>query len=553
MGYISAINALSPASLARFGDPLGQTGSFATTGHSNPAAGMLGSPAPVFGEPSITNSEVSTCMRTGGASPGFTWQFAPRDLPYGTSFAFVTRVKFNASTAQMLFVDNTGTGYNLRCFRNSSGFLVFAMWVGSMRTITATTKAMAAGTAYTVACVVDYQSGPYTTTLRAYVDGVQVATGTWGGPPDGVYNGVYVGRGGNSTTTAGPPNAYFQGFAIFDRALSASEIQGIHNGALEPPPAPISSTGATKALSVSSSAGTQSTTPVVFSTGQPQALAVETSAGSTSLQDVVFANGTVSQMTLVGTEGRMPIPSPIILDILDDTLNRAPTSVTVTVDSAVDDSTLTFAIDGTDVATLEADSNGSLGPSSIPVASTYGAGQHTLSVTDGDTSAEAPFWLERDAPTSPRVVGPDAAPVAIPGAEGRYVLQDLMPGGLGSYVLPISPARWDGALIERTATATRTTSVHGPHRISGGTPSLLEWTLAGYCPDQAMHAQLEAFGDLNRRLWLIDHRGRAWKVAITDLRLTPRKRQLDGHDFNDWAHDYEMQVVVFSEQWETPA
>jgi len=248
------------------------------------------------------------------------------------------------------------------------------------------------------------------------------------------------------------------------------------------------------------------------------------------------------------------------LQILDPTLLQAPTSVQVQVFNLDPSAEITFDIDGTEVYTATADSTGFLGQTSIPVAEALGdAGTHTLTATSaGRTPDSQNFTIKREPNLALHALGPDAEPVAIsgtigPNGERHFVLQDLMPDGLGSWVMDPSPTSWNPPYVHKATNVEHTTAGSGRYEITESLLGPMDFTLAGYCPDETFYNHLLDYDGLKRRFYLIDHRNRAWIVAFTGTELKPRKRQQDQDGtFTDWAHDYTIHAVVFNQRWKVP-
>lgn len=251
-----------------------------------------------------------------------------------------------------------------------------------------------------------------------------------------------------------------------------------------------------------------------------------------------------------------PMPG---LSVLDKTLTRAPTSATVVFTGGIASTEVIFDIDGTEVYRATTDSDGELSPTSIPIPEPLGAGTHTVTATQvGARASSDTFTLARDPSPYPIVRGPDAQAVDVPGAVSvngsrDWVLQDLMPGGLGSYILPVSPSTMTSPHVERLLQAAHTTSRTGRFHVNEGGPAPVEWQFSGYCPTQAMLDKLVAYGELNRRFYVIDHRGRAWKVTFVNVDASPRLRHTYNGVASDWGHDYTVSALVFDQQWVTPA
>lgn len=245
------------------------------------------------------------------------------------------------------------------------------------------------------------------------------------------------------------------------------------------------------------------------------------------------------------------------LEVLSGPLRAAPTAVVVTVDGGLPLDDVEFKVDGVltgDEAAL--DQTGSLDPTSINVADGYAKGEHIVSVHSktSNLAGQGTFTLQRGPYISLQVVGLDAPPVEIPAANTstgvrRWVLQDLMPGGLGSWVMPRNPSSMSAPEFQRTLSQAHTTANDGQYHLASVARAAVEWTFGGYVDTQLEQQKLEAYGELNRRFYVIDHRSRAWIVAFRALEIVPRKRQQDDDGFNDWAADYTVNALIYDQNW----
>jgi hypothetical protein len=174
--------------------------------------------------------------------------------------------------------------------------------------------------------------------------------------------------------------------------------------------------------------------------------------------------------------------------------------------------------------------------------------------------ASETFTLKKGPVAALVVAGMDAQAVEVPGAvehdTRHWVFQDLMPeldGGLGSYILPINPARMTSPHLEHAMSGRHTTARDGQYHVfqAGAIPK--EWEFSGYCPSQEMQEALERYRDLNRRFYIIDHRNRAWKVVLTNVDFVPRLRHVFNDVLTDWGSDYTITATIFSQEWVTPA
>lgn len=516
-----------------------------------------------LGNPSITPVEVGTCLGL-TVDGGRLWNVNYWPL-VGNTFWF--RIQFNVVAPRNICHDpQTTARWGLR--QLADGRLQYysrATNSGAYNVFTGN-QALVAGQPYSVAITRRVEGAGMV--IEIWIDGVLDASATYASQytdarDDFAFNA-------NKADEPGYLNAYLQYFAAFNYALSAGQQEQLQ-AAIVPPPPPIYGSGTTQPATISTPAGT-STEPF-YGPGSPQAVVVAAASGlatephygtgdplslllatpDATVQRNPYRVGGTQGLDLSKGAGHPRVTKPVELFIEDSALDRAPTAIVATVENSTPGATLTFSVDSVSAYTATADSTGALGRTSVPVGSSYAAGAHVLSVSDGTTSAEAAFTLARDGATPARVVAADAPAALVPDAQGRWALQDALPGGLGSWVMDPNPTTWSGPLYELDAEPSTPTSVGGRSRISGGNQKALEWSLEGYCPDETFYNQLEAYAALNRRLWVIDHRGRAWKCAIIDLQLEPRKRQRTTEGFNDWAHDYSLSLAVLDPDWSEPS
>lgn len=260
------------------------------------------------------------------------------------------------------------------------------------------------------------------------------------------------------------------------------------------------------------------------------------------------------EFTMPGGNAR--VIGPMELALAEEELERAPTTLEVTVSNCAELDDLTFAIDGVDVFVETSDVDGFLDSTSIPVPD-LAAGTHTLTVTSAVKGVSSTtFTLARGAAAHPAIKAPDADPIFIPASQDgdrfHWVLQDLAPGGLGSWVMPVSPTSMTNPHRRRDIAVQHTTAINGVDHAFEGHMSPLDWQFAGYCPDQEFYNLLRAYMNLNRRFYVIDHRGRAWTVAGVSVDLRPRKRQSVDGALSDWHHDYTANCALLDQTWKEP-
>lgn len=268
--------------------------------------------------------------------------------------------------------------------------------------------------------------------------------------------------------------------------------------------------------------------------------------------------GLAQQVTFDVIEGDLYAPEPPTLGILTPTLVRAPTVVRISIVNAVPNQDFIISIDDEELWVVTSDPEGMVDAVEIPV-DDQDAGTHTVEAVSLSDTLVGEFTLEYDAPPAPPNRAADLDPIAVPeavdGSRFHWVLQDLLPvDGLGSWVMPISPTSMSNPHLRKNASVVHTTSPNsGQFHVSEAWLPPTDWQFAGYCPDQAFHDHLTAYADLNRRFYVIDHRGRAWTVAALGVEIKPRQRQReDGGVFNDWAGDYTFTVQLLDQDWKEP-
>ncbi len=257
--------------------------------------------------------------------------------------------------------------------------------------------------------------------------------------------------------------------------------------------------------------------------------------------------------------------SLLVVQVDSPEVLSAPSSLVASVFETFGEDDLIFTIDGHEVLRQESDPDGAVEFVSVPVPDLRDAnknhimqpGTHLLEVTQGSGIGAIEFNVVDPPQAVPEEVSPDAPPAYIPGAiqpDGtrRWVFQDLMPDGIGSWVMFMNPQEMDTPPFMRELTAEPTTAseeLGGQFHIWENEWSPVEWTFRGYCPSKEMREKLEAYDSLERRWYLHDHRGRAWKVVAQHLDLTPRLTQIWNGEYTDEGHDYAFTVMVTEREW----
>lgn len=358
-------------------------------------------------------------------------------------------------------------------------------------------------------------------------------------------------------------------------------------------------------------------TDVAFSLPFPQSRSIDQTTESESTASVTPQLVVTASIALTGSGSvdiaseSISFTPVYALMILDPVLNNpAPTSLTFILTGASPGELylFTFDDDTSTVYAAEADSSGSVGPASITVPIEHGAiGTHTLRATrvapevidagipssiyealfdyDGGSStttgtiildggtpgtsftdltdievASAEFLLTRAPAASPTTMGADAQAVALPGAISHdtrhWVFQDLLgaeDGGIGSFILPRNPREMTSPHLEHVFNSRHTTAITGRHHVFQTAMVPHEWTFTGLCFTQEQQEAMEAFRNLNRRFYIIDHRNRAWKCIIQNMEFTPRLRTNFNGVLTDWASEYTCTAIVLDQNWVTPA
>jgi hypothetical protein len=291
---------------------------------------------------------------------------------------------------------------------------------------------------------------------------------------------------------------------------------------------------------------------------RPAAVSLVAVATLTPTADVTHIGivGTTTVITVSVDSGDTPTFETMELVIADPTQRRAPTSVQVILNGADPGESVDFTVGThtTVVWTLEADSNGSIFLGSVDIpgdidGDSINAGTHTLhatGVTSGKVASDT-FTLAWGPSAYPIVQSPDVDPVEISGRGNRWALQDPMPGGLGSWIMVPSPSSMSEPHLSKLVTVDHSTNpMDGRYHIEVADIGVKQWSFSGFCPDQAFYETLASYAELNRRFYVIDHRGRAWKVTFTQFDPTLRKRLInDDGTPQDWAADYTVTATIY--------
>lgn len=260
---------------------------------------------------------------------------------------------------------------------------------------------------------------------------------------------------------------------------------------------------------------------------------------------------------LLGFESDLIVMNPLInVSVLEDAVDRAPSTITVAVSGGEPLAAWTLTIDGTTVLTGEFNSEGGTGLLSVPVMPAYGlSGSHTVEVSQvaltGDTvTGSDTFIVVRDPAAYPTGPAEDEPPVPVAGAVQRWVFQDPLPSGIGSWVMPANPRTMTSPHFEKALRGRHTTAPRsGQYHVTEGGQVVKQWQFGGQTWDPEVVAKLKEYFALQRRIYIIDHRSRAWKVALEDLQLTPHLQQNFDGEQTDWGHDWQVTCTILDQNW----
>jgi hypothetical protein len=222
-------------------------------------------------------------------------------------------------------------------------------------------------------------------------------------------------------------------------------------------------------------------------------------------------------------------------------LQRAPGTFRVSIANGLPGATVSFASEALTIPGAELDDTGSLLSFSVSIPSALDAGTYALVVSSpGRTDTTAYYTVVLEPYTSPVAQPDDAAPVPVAPVDGvrRWVLQDPAPSG-EEYVFEINPDAATSPHPENVFTTEATTAPDGQLLTWEGAQRAVSWQFRGVLTTQTQHDAFVRFRDLNRRVWLIDNRNRAWVVSIENFDAVPRNGQ------NPWVHDYTVSAIIY--------
>lgn len=235
------------------------------------------------------------------------------------------------------------------------------------------------------------------------------------------------------------------------------------------------------------------------------------------------------------------VESELVATVLSH-LQRAPGTFRVSVANGVPGAAVTFASEALTIPGSVLDDTGSLISFAVSIPSALAAGTYALVVSSPGRADTTVYYTVVLEPYSSPVAQPDDSaptPVALVDGVRKWTLQDPAPGG-EEYVFEINPDSATSPHPENVFTTEVTTAPDGQVLTWEGSQRAVSWQFRGTLTTETQHDAFERFRALNRRVWLIDNRNRAWVVSIESFDAVPRR--VPG---NPWVHDYTVSAIIY--------
>lgn len=223
-------------------------------------------------------------------------------------------------------------------------------------------------------------------------------------------------------------------------------------------------------------------------------------------------------------------------------LQRAPGTFRVSVANGAPGATVSFASEAMTIPGAVLDDTGSLISFAVSIPSALAAGTYALVVSSPGRADTTVYYTVVLEPYSSPVAQPDDSdpvPVAPVAGVRRWVLQDPAPLG-EEYIFEINPNSATSPHPENVFVTEATTAPDGQVLTWEGARRAVQWQFRGVLTTQTQHDAFQRFADLNRRVWLIDNRNRAWVVSIENFDAVARNVPE-----NPWVHDYTVTAIIY--------
>lgn len=279
----------------------------------------------------------------------------------------------------------------------------------------------------------------------------------------------------------------------------------------------------------------------VFGDPSSAPLTVLTAMGSPVIIRVRPGDYTSMEETFSLTWAFVNLVPDLVLTVLSD-LEQAPGTFRVTVTNGIPGNAVTFTSAPATIPSGTLDDNGALISFPIFITDARTAGVKTLTAAStGRDNASASFTVVKAPVTNPLTQPSDSTPVAVAPVDGvrKWVLQDPAPAG-EQYVFEINPDSATSPWPENVFTSDVTTAPDGQHLTWEGARKAVSWSFKGTILTQTQHDAFVRFQALNRRVYLIDNRNRAWVVSIESFDAEPKKV-----NDNPWAHTYTVSAIIY--------
>jgi hypothetical protein len=235
--------------------------------------------------------------------------------------------------------------------------------------------------------------------------------------------------------------------------------------------------------------------------------------------------------------------SVLQVDLDRPEIQDTPGGIQVNLSNGTPGDTVTFSLIGptalTDFATVKLDDFGSAGNWVIPLPALQQGDYvlHCETATSGGSDVD--FTVLEDAldNTVHSVADPEPPDLTVT----RWTFYDVR-NPEDTWTLQRNPKSWSNMLPPNNFTEDSAIAPDGqPLTWEGGSqPWRMEFT--GWIDDEDEYNRFVFWSSLRRRLWLIDHRNRAWLLTFEDFDATALiKPNLP------WAHDYTAKTVIFKQ------